>query len=139
MPLKGLDRFRQKLPALSGKKIAILPIFVVLMGAVALLTYLTFDSLPAASDSSVAITALYPLFGVLLVISVGFVLVWQMWFWRDRLKSKYGQTSYQRGVLSWVRRGCLGVDGCNQPVYPVLLVCSNLLGEFASKASGDAP
>lgn len=99
MPLKGLDRFRQKIPALSGKRIVILPIFLLLMAAVAFFTYITFDSLPASSISSVVIAALYPLFGVILIISIGFILVWQMWFWRNRLKVKYGQTSYQRIFL----------------------------------------
>lgn len=99
MPLKGLDKFRQKIPILSGKKIVILPIFVLLMAAVAFFTYITFDSLPATSNSSVVTAALYPLFGVILVISIGFILVWQMWFWRNRLKVKYGQTSYQRIFL----------------------------------------
>jgi protein-S-isoprenylcysteine O-methyltransferase Ste14 len=108
VPLKGLYEFRQKIPALAGKKIVILPIYVVLMSTVALFIYLTFDFLPAVSNSSVVIAAFFPLFVILLVISIGFVLVWQMWFWRDRLKEKYGATSYQRiflvgfGGIAWV-------------------------------------
>ena len=99
MPIKGLKEFRQKIPALSGKKIAVLPIYVVLMAVVAFFTYITFDSLPVASSSSDVVAALYPLFGMILVISIGFVLVWQMWFWQNHLKAKYGATSYQRVFL----------------------------------------
>jgi protein-S-isoprenylcysteine O-methyltransferase Ste14 len=66
---------------------------------IAFFTYITFDSLPTSANSSAVIAALYPLFGVLLAVGIGFVMVWQMWFWRKRLKLKYGQTSYQHIFL----------------------------------------
>jgi protein-S-isoprenylcysteine O-methyltransferase Ste14 len=108
LPLKGLDKFRQKLPGFSGKRIAILPIFMILMVAVAFFAFVFFDSLPSAFPSSDAFAAFYPLIGAILVMSLGFLLVWQMWLWRKRLKAKYGLTSYQHiflvgfGGITWI-------------------------------------
>lgn len=111
MPVRGFDKFREKLPALSGYRIAVLPLFVLLAVAAALEICLTFDGLPATLDSqniSAVLLSFLPLLGVLTVECSGFLLVWQMWIWRNRLKGKYGQTSYQRiflvgfGGVAWL-------------------------------------
>ncbi len=67
-----------------------------------MLVLVTFHSLPGRLASTVQETwmlALLPLAGVLVVGTTGFTLVFQMWFWRDRLKAKFGQGSYQRVFL----------------------------------------
>jgi protein-S-isoprenylcysteine O-methyltransferase Ste14 len=100
--IKGLDKFRNKLPILSGKRIAILPIYAILMFIVAFAVYITFDSLPdtlAASGMNSILLSFFPLLGVILMEAAGFSLVWQLWYWRDHLKAKYGPTSYQRVFL----------------------------------------
>jgi protein-S-isoprenylcysteine O-methyltransferase Ste14 len=100
--IKGFKKFREKLPALSGRKIAILPIYAICMTAIAFAVYVTFDSLPAILASSgidESILSFFPLFGVIIMESVGFLFVWQLWFWRDRLKAKHGPTSYQRVIF----------------------------------------
>jgi len=102
MPLKGYGKFREKLPAFSGKKILFLPIYFVCMVASAFTVYITFYSLPAPlsiSGVNGALLSLFPLFGVLIIEAVGLLLVWQMWLWRDRLKAKYGFKAYQRVFL----------------------------------------
>ncbi len=102
MHIKGLEKFREKLPALSGKKIAILPIYAICMTAIAFAVYVTFDSLPAILASSginEIILSSFPLVGVIIMESVGFLFVWQLWLLRDRLKTKYGPTSYQRVIF----------------------------------------
>jgi protein-S-isoprenylcysteine O-methyltransferase Ste14 len=102
MPIKGIDNFRQKIPAFSGKKIAILPIFCICMLSFAFAVYFVFNSLPSIlaspGESNLAL-AFCPLIGVLFVEIIGFFLVWQMWFRRISLKAKYGATSYQRIFL----------------------------------------
>ena len=102
MQIKGYKKFREKLPAFTGKKIAILPIYLICMAAIAFVIYITFDSFPAtpvANMLSGAWLSLFPLLGVLIVEAVGFLLVWQMWLLRDRLKAKYGSTAYQQVFL----------------------------------------
>lgn len=111
MPIKGYGKFREKLPAFSGKKIAFLPVFVTSMGAIAFTVFLIFDSLPgtlSTEGTNGFLLSLFPLFGVLIIEVMGLVLVWQIWFWRDRLKAKYGATAYQRiflvgfGGIAWI-------------------------------------
>jgi protein-S-isoprenylcysteine O-methyltransferase Ste14 len=72
------------------------------MIAVAFVVYFTFDSLPAIlmnSGINAIVLSLFPLFGVMIMESIGFFLIWQIWHWRDYLKAKYGPTSYQRILL----------------------------------------
>lgn len=98
MPIKGFDRFRQKLPALPGTKIVVLPILAVCVTAAALTICIALDTLPSTLASygvSTILLSFFPLFGVLLVASAGFFLVWQMWLRRDYLSSRYGPLSYQ--------------------------------------------
>jgi len=101
--IKGFDKFRKKLPILSGKKIAIIPLYIICISTIAFLIYTTFDTLPEllmSSGASMILLSFFPFFGVLLVEITGLFLVWQMWLWRSRLKKKYGPTSYQRIVFS---------------------------------------
>ncbi|MFX1483561.1 MAG: methyltransferase family protein [Promethearchaeota archaeon] len=98
---KGFDKFRSKLPFLAGRRIAILPIFFLTAVIVAFTIYIFFDSLPEILQPigvNEVVLAFCPFFGVLIVGTMGFILVYQMWFWRDRLKAKYGETAYQRVV-----------------------------------------
>jgi protein-S-isoprenylcysteine O-methyltransferase Ste14 len=102
LPIKGFDKFREKLPDFSGKKIVILLIYAFLMIAAAFFVFTTFDSLPnslATSGAGAFLMSFFPLFGVVVVEIVGLLLVWKLWFWRDKVKAKYGAIAYQRVFL----------------------------------------
>ncbi len=98
-PIKGVEKFREKLPALAGKKIILLPIYVICMTALAFAVYTAFDSLPVILTADATLLSLFPLFGVLVIESLGLLMVWQMWFQRDHLRTKYGDAAYQRVFL----------------------------------------
>lgn len=103
MILKGFDKFRKKLPALSGKRIVVFPIYIICMLTIAFETFVTFDTLPntfMSSGMNLVLLSFFPLFGVILMEIVGFILAGQMWIWRNHLKARYGPTSYQRVFLS---------------------------------------
>jgi protein-S-isoprenylcysteine O-methyltransferase Ste14 len=109
--IKGFDKFRAKVPAFSGKKVILLPIFMIFMASLAFLVYFTFDAFPnlfAASGIIASLLSFFPLFGVVIIEIAGFMLVWQMWLWKDKMKEKYGRKSYQRmfligfGGVTWV-------------------------------------
>ena len=88
---------------LSGKKIAVIPLYIICISTMAFLIYTTFDTLPELlrySGTSMILLSFFPFFGVLLLEIVGFLLAWQMWLWRNSLKERYGPTSYQRIVFS---------------------------------------
>jgi len=103
LTIKGFDKFRKKLPILSGKRIAVIPLYIICISTIAFLICITFDTLPEllmTSGTSMILLSFFPFFGVLLLEIVGFFLAWQMWLWKNRLKEKYGPTSYQRIVFS---------------------------------------
>ena len=99
MKLKGINKFREKLPKFSGKKIIILPTYCILVFTFSLIIQIYFDTLPSVIPVNGALgyfIIIFPVLGVILMGSIGFFLVYQMWYNRDRLKAKYGQLSYQR-------------------------------------------
>ena len=108
MFIKGINKFREKLPAFSGKKIILLPIFAIVCITFAVSILLFFDILPT-SISSIGNWAFIrpglPIIGGLLLEILGLFLVFQMWFWRDRFKKKFGKLAYQRIFFS----GFMGV------------------------------
>lgn len=127
MKIKGVEKFREKIPMLSGNKIFLLPLywFSVLLCNIALLRW--FDSLPGKLGSagiSWAVLSFLPLAGELLVAMVGLILVYQMWFWRKHLKAIYGPRSYQRIFL-------IGFGGA---ICLVSLIFNQFLGALAFPA-----
>jgi len=99
LKLKGIDKFREKLPKFSGKKIIILPIYFILVLIFSLIIQIYFDVLPSVilvNGTLGYFTIIFPVLGVIIMGSMGLLLVYQMWYNRDRLKTKYGQLSYQK-------------------------------------------
>lgn len=97
MIFKGFDKFREKTPSLRGVRIIIVPIFIYLVALGTSYVLTSFYSYPQKlNQGSIFFASLFPLFGVLLVELIGFLLFSQLWMWRDKFKSKYGLTSYQR-------------------------------------------
>ena len=103
MKLKGLDKFREKIPMFSGKKMILFPLYLISVFIISLIIHLYFDLLPTLVPSEGImdyISVLFPILGVLLMGLIAIFLVYQMWYHRDRLKVKYGQLSYQKVFLS---------------------------------------
>ncbi len=102
MKIKGIEKFREKTSWFAGKKILIIPLYFVSMMSLSLLVMIWFDSIPemtVSSGTNSVMVSLFPLIGELIVAVVGFLMIYQMFLWRDRLKAKYGQLSYQRIIL----------------------------------------
>lgn len=102
MKIKAIEKFREKIPILSGKKIFLLPMYLFSILLLCILVMIGSDSLPSMTKSSginPILFSLFPLIGELIVCIVGLALVYQMWFWKDRLKAKYGPLSYQHIFL----------------------------------------
>lgn len=96
MEIKGLNKFREKLPILSGKRIILLPIYTL---SVLFLFILLVTSLYSLLNQSNPISIIFPLLGILLLEIIALLLVYQFWLWRDRLKAKYKQKSYQKIIF----------------------------------------
>lgn len=101
MALKGFDKFREKMPMLSGRKILVLPVYVIAILAIALAILILFDRLPrllSVTGINKALLSLLPVVGAIVVEAIGFLLIYQMWRFRDEYRRKYGASSYQRIV-----------------------------------------
>ncbi|MFO8018794.1 MAG: isoprenylcysteine carboxylmethyltransferase family protein [Promethearchaeia archaeon] len=104
MKLKGLAKFREKTPALAGKKILLLPLYIIGVVISSLLLLVFFDNFPliVAANTNTFIgmlSVLSPILGVLLMLCIGLILVYQVWYHRDRLKEQYEHLAYQKIFL----------------------------------------
>lgn len=103
LKLKGLDKFLERIPKLSGKKIIILPIYVLVVFALSLTIQIYFDVLPSIIPVNSVLgyfTIIFPVLGVIFIGVIAIILVYQMWSQRERLRAKYGKLSYQRIFLA---------------------------------------
>ncbi|MFX1570141.1 MAG: methyltransferase family protein [Promethearchaeota archaeon] len=103
MKLKGIEKFREKLPGFSGKKIIFLPLYLFSLLIVSLLIQIYIDILPTILPTNGLLGFVlpwFPVFGVLLMGIIAIFLIYQMWLHRDRLRAKYGQLSYQKVFLA---------------------------------------
>ncbi len=103
LKLKGIDKFLEKIPTFSGKKIIILPIYCILVFILSLIIQIYFDIFPTIIPVEGVLgyfIIAFPVLGVTLMGSIAIFLVYQMWYHRDRLKAKYGQLSYQKIFLA---------------------------------------
>ena len=97
-----MKKFREKIPKFAGKKIALFGVYVLFIFLSSFSFLLFFDFIPLFfnSDGTFGMIWLWiPVIGVLLLEIIGLILVYQMWFWRDRLRKKYGELSYQKVFL----------------------------------------
>lgn len=97
--IKGIEKFRQKVPVLSGGKIIFLPLYwlaVVVFGIFVMRGFDLSVAAPRCAGINKIYLSFFPLFGEILIGTIGLLLVYQMWYWRKELKAKYGPLSYQR-------------------------------------------
>lgn len=95
--LKGLDKFREKAPLFSGMKILLLPIYAFSVMAFNISLLIGINSIPGLLKSSginAILLSFVPLIGILLILIIGFSLVYQMWAKKELMKAKYGPLAY---------------------------------------------
>jgi protein-S-isoprenylcysteine O-methyltransferase Ste14 len=99
LQLKGLDKLREKLPAYSGKRFAILPLTAVIGGLLAYIFLIFLDIIPRLlSDIAflVAIEPFVPILGSIFIASLALWLLWGVWNKRDQMKELHGELAYQK-------------------------------------------
>ena len=87
---------------MSGNKIYLLPLYALCILALCIWAMIGFYSIPGMAKSggmNPILLSLFPLIGEVLICTIGLVLVYQMWFWKDRLRARYGRLSYQHIFL----------------------------------------
>jgi protein-S-isoprenylcysteine O-methyltransferase Ste14 len=99
--MKGLEKLREKLPNYQGKRVFRLLIIVAIMFLSSILFQLIMDSLPRIfiNVSILQIIAPFtPIFGSIIVLFIGFMLIWSFWRFRNKYLSIYGELAYQKAI-----------------------------------------
>jgi protein-S-isoprenylcysteine O-methyltransferase Ste14 len=108
MKIKGSDKVREKLPAYSGNRIAILPLRGALAALLAYIFLISISVLPRMFSSITLLVVLepfLPMLGALFIAALGLWLIWGVWNKRDQMKNQYGDLAYQKIIP----RGVTGV------------------------------
>lgn len=124
MPLKGFDKFHEKLPILAGKRIIAIPIYVLTILFLLISIIIQVYDLPISGNVE---SDWYPILAVIIIECIGLIMVYQMWLWRDYLKAKYQQSSYQRifligfgGILIIITMAFNGFNAAPKMSNPIL-------------------
>ncbi|MFX1600253.1 MAG: methyltransferase family protein [Promethearchaeota archaeon] len=99
--MRGLEKLKEKLPNYQGKRIFKLLIIFAIMFVSSILFQLIIDSLPRVFINVAAlqiIAPFTPIFGSIIVLFIGFMLIWAFWRSRDKYLSKYGELAYQKAI-----------------------------------------
>ena len=97
--MKGLEKLKEKLPDYQGKRILIFLIVVFIVFLSSLTFQLIMDSLPRILRKVNILQVLEPLtpiFGSLIVLIIGFMLIYSFWRNRDKYLIKFGELAYQK-------------------------------------------
>lgn len=99
MHLKGIEKVREKLPAYSGKRLALLPLLASGMVLLTLAFLIALDILPrllVQVPFLALIEPLLPICGMTLCLAFALRLIWDVWKKRSELKAELGDLAYQR-------------------------------------------
>ncbi len=100
--LKGIEKFREKIPNFHDKRIIFLPLYLLTVLTISLTFQLMFDMLPVlfySGNTLDIIFLFFPIFGTIIMGIIALLMIYQVWARRDKLKEKYGQLSYQKIFL----------------------------------------
>ncbi|MHA2074760.1 MAG: methyltransferase [Candidatus Hodarchaeales archaeon] len=102
MHIKGTEKFREKLPSYSGRKIIFIPLVALLAGCLNLTFLVLMYVLPSLQPSNqflIIIEPLLPIIGQIISITLGFIFISRVWSKRERLLSESRETAYQKGII----------------------------------------
>ncbi|MFX0023355.1 MAG: methyltransferase family protein [Candidatus Hermodarchaeota archaeon] len=98
--MKGIEKLREKLPDYRGRKIFIFLIFVPIVFLISVWFQLVMDSLPRifrGSNILLILEPFTPILGSLIILIIGFLLVYSFWHKRDKFLNKRRELAYQKG------------------------------------------
>lgn len=94
-----MGKLREKLPYYQGIRLIIIPIVVILSICCSLGIMIFFDLLPRSFPNTVFFnyfSIVFPIIGVIISTTIGFLLVYQIWRKRAMFLNKYNEQAYQK-------------------------------------------
>ncbi|TFH06260.1 MAG: isoprenylcysteine carboxylmethyltransferase family protein [Candidatus Thorarchaeota archaeon] len=108
MKMKGMEKLREKLPNYPGRKLFLIPLKALMFAILAYIVLIGVDILPRVfSDISILgmLEPFLPIIGTLSIATIALWLIGTMWHRRDKMKSEFGNLSYQM----MIQRGLIGI------------------------------
>jgi protein-S-isoprenylcysteine O-methyltransferase Ste14 len=102
MHIKGVDKFRKKLPGYSGKRIILIPLIAMLSSVIGLSYLIMIYQIPSLFTENQLIYEIepfLPVIGQVSLISAGFFFVYLVWRKRKRLLIEEKESAYQKGII----------------------------------------
>ena len=102
MHIKGTEKFREKLPSYSGRKIIIIPLIALLAGCLNLTFLVLMYVLPSLQPNNqflIFIEPFLPIIGQMISIALGFIFISRVWSKKERLLNESRETAYQKGII----------------------------------------
>lgn len=102
MHIKGTEKFKEKLPSYSRRKIIIIPLIGLItaeLSAIFLILMYLLPSLMPNIPLLVFIEPVLPIIGQGVMICLGFFFVSRVWRKREQLLNESRETAYQRGII----------------------------------------
>jgi protein-S-isoprenylcysteine O-methyltransferase Ste14 len=102
LQLKGVDKFREKLPAFHGIRIILIPIIAIVLFVIGFSFQLLLYWIPRNFPDNYLLFLLepiLPILGLIILLSSGFFLVSRMWTKRRKLLLQSEELAYQRGFI----------------------------------------
>lgn len=99
--MKGIEKLKEKLPDYQGKRIIKLVIIVIIAFLTSIVFQLIMDSLPRIFKESnilMILEPLTPIFGSLIILTIGFSLIYSFWRKREEYLNKNGKLAYQKAL-----------------------------------------
>lgn len=102
MRIKGMDKVKEKLPGFRGKRLALLFVSFPIWALISLIILILFDIIPRVLPENTILMMMEPLFpviGVIIVISTSMWGIHSRWWKREEYRSKYGNLAYQKALM----------------------------------------
>jgi protein-S-isoprenylcysteine O-methyltransferase Ste14 len=118
MHLKGLDKWKKKIPKYLGWRAAVLGLVLIVAFVIALTLMFLADSaarLFPFTPFLVLTEPIFPILGVLLCELIAFGLIWGVWHNRERYTAALGDLAYQKALprglfgVSWILAICIHI------------------------------
>jgi protein-S-isoprenylcysteine O-methyltransferase Ste14 len=126
MQIKGVDKLLEKLPGYTGRRLVLIPLIVFLSLLSGLFLMVLLDVLPRMLpdvDILRVLEPILPFVGTILCVTIGILLIYNVWHKREKFIKESKETAYQRGL----KYGLVGIPLATSTIIHTLLPIETLL------------
>ncbi|MHA1490337.1 MAG: hypothetical protein ACTSRI_11870 [Promethearchaeota archaeon] len=123
MSIKGIEKFRKKLPGFQWNRIyrlLLLVLVTLLVGLTIMSISFLLPRLYPSNNILATLEPIIPIFGILICVSLGSLSIFNVWHKKEKLKKKFNELAYQKSLkyglfgiplaISVIVYSCLPID-----------------------------